>query len=339
MLEIANNEFWRHPVTSGMYRIDEFVAGSYYTMVPNEYNDTVQPKIGKIIVNFVADNITAAQAGLVDLINTNNQTEISEFNKLSGMTMFPVEIMFYRYFICNIEGVDGNTNPAMADICVREAILHAIDRETLAESLFPGLAHISNGGVSPDNPAYIGTEYAYDPELAHRLFEEAGWDFNNTLRLLLYYSDQTSLDFMDAIVYYLGEAGVKAEYTVTSQGTQDLYQTRNYDIGYKGLSAFDVSEWYGEYNSTNSNFRMIFNGDTAFDEYIEQYVSSTSQEEKNAALVELQKMEKEKLYKLPLYTIGNNVFVNTDHVQLPEGMSFGNPWYRTNMHFEDWELK
>ena len=339
LLEIANNEFWSHPVTSGMYKLDEFVAGSYYTLLPNEYYDGAKPKIQKIICNFVADVVTAAQAGLVDYTNTNNQSVIAELNKLSGMTMYPVDILFYRYFLANIEGVDGNKNPVMADVRVRQAIMHAIDRATLAESLFPGLAHISNSGVAADNPASIGTEFAYDPELAHQLLVDAGWDFNYTLRILLYYSDQTSLDFMDAIVYYLGEIGMKAEYTVTSNGTQDLFQTRNHDIGYKGLSAFDISEWYGEYNSANANFRMVFGGDTAFDEYIEQYASATSQEEKNAALVKLQEVEAEKLYKLPLYTIGNNVFINTDHVLVPDGISFGNPWYKTNVHFEEWELK
>jgi peptide/nickel transport system substrate-binding protein len=339
LLEIANSEFWGHPVTSGMYKVDEFVVGSYYTMVPNEYYDGPQPKIQKIIVNFVANSVTAAQAGLLDMYNTNNQADIAELNKLSSMTMFPVDIMFYRYFIVNIEGIDGNTNPVMADARIREAILHAVDRATLAESLFPGLAHISNSGVAADNPASIGTEFAYDPELAHQLLVDAGWDFNTSLRILLYYKDQTSLDFMDAIVYYLGEIGMKAEYTVTSNGTQDLFQTRNYDIGYKGLSAFDISEWYGEYNSTNANFRMINGGDTAFDEYINDYAAATTQEEKNEALKHLQEVEAEKLYKLPLYTIGNNVFINTDHVQLPEGIVFGNPWYKTNIHFEDWELK
>ena len=138
------------------------------------------------------------------MTNTNNQSVIAELNKLPGMTMFPVDILFYRYFLANIEGVDGNTNPVMADIRVRKAILHAIDRETLAESLFPGLAYISNSGVADDNPASIGTEYAYDPDLARQLLVDAGWDFDYVLRILLYYKDQTSFDFMDAIVYYLG---------------------------------------------------------------------------------------------------------------------------------------
>ena len=57
---------------SGMYRMDEFVAGSYYTLVPNEYWDGPKPKIEKIVINFVADPVTAAQADLVDMTNTNN---------------------------------------------------------------------------------------------------------------------------------------------------------------------------------------------------------------------------------------------------------------------------
>ena len=339
LLEIANSEFWSNPVTSGMYRLDEFKAGAYYTLVPNEYYGGTAPKIQKIIVNFVANTVTAAQAGLVDMYNTNNQGDIAEFNKIQGMTMFPVDILFYRYFLANIKGVDGKENPAMADVRVRQAILHAIDRETLSESLFPGLAHISNSGVAADNPASIGTEYEYNPELAKQLLAEAGYDMNRPIRILYYYSDQASVDFMDAIAYYLGEVGLKTEVTKTSNGTQDLFQTREHDVGYKGLSAFDISEWYGEYSSSNANFRNVFAGDTAFDPYIDQYNAATSQEEKDEALRKLQEVEAEKVYKLPLYTIGNNVFVNTDRVQLPEGITFGNPWYKTNIHFEDWELK
>lgn len=339
LLEIANNEFWGKPVTSGMYRVDEFKVGAYYTLVPNKYYDGPAPKIPKIIVHFVADTITAAQAGLVDMYNTNSQADISELSKISGMKMYPVDIMFYRYFLANIEGVDGKANPAMADVRVRQALMYAIDRATLAESLFPGLATVSNGGVSNDNPASIGTEYPYNPDLAKQLLTDAGYDFTRPIRILYYYSDQATVDFMDAISYYLGEIGLKTEVVKTSSGTQDLFKTREYDIGYKGLSAFDISEWYGEYSASNANFKNVFNADPAFDGPINEYLAATTQEAKDAALAALQQLEAEKVYKLPMYTIGNNVFINEDHVQLPEGIVFGNPWYKTNIHFEDWELK
>ena len=72
---------------------------------------------------------------------------------------------------------------------------------------------------------------------------------------LYYYSDQNSIDFMDTIAYYLREVGMKVETVQSQQGTVDLFQTRNYDVGYKGLSAFNIAEWYGEYSSGNANFR------------------------------------------------------------------------------------
>ena len=328
LLELHNNAYWSKPVTSGMYTVDEMNPGNYFTLVRNEYYEGTAPKIDKVVVNMVADMITAAQAGQVDYTNTNSIDMINELNKLDFMTMYPVDILFFRYFIVNMEGVDGHQNPPMQDVRVRKAILHAIDRQTLAESLFPGLANVCN----------MGTEYEYNPELAKQLLEEAGYDFNHTFRILYYYSDQGSIDFMQAIAYYLGEVGMKVEVTQSSNGTQDLFQTRDYDVGYKGLSAFDISEWYGEYSSTNSNFRNIFNGDTAFDDLIAQYAAATTTADKEAILADLGEIEAELAYKLPLFTLGNNVFVNTGRVALPEGIVFGNPWYKTDVQFEQWEI-
>ena len=110
-------------------------------------------------------------------------------------------------------------------------------------------------------------------------------------------------------------------------------------LGHKGLSAFNISEWYGEYGSAHANFRNIFGGDTAFDELITEYAAAASAEEASAVLVKMEEKEQELLYKLPLFTLGNNVFVNTDKVSVPEGTRMGNPWYRTDIGFENWELK
>ena len=328
LLELHNNAYWSMPVTSGMYTVTEMNAGNYFTMGINPYYEGTAPKIEKIVHYFVSDVITAAQAGQVDVTNTNSIDTINELNKLSNMTMFPVDILFFRYFIVNMEGVDGNQNPPMQDVRVRQAVLHAIDRETLAESLFPGLANVCN----------MGTEYEYNPEKAKALLEEAGYDFNHTFRILYYYSDQGSIDFMEAIAYYLREVGMKVETIQSSNGTQDLFQTREYDVGYKGLSAFDISEWYGEYSSTNSNFQNIFGGDTTFDALIAEYAAATSTADKEAILAELGAKEAELSYKLPLFTLGNNMFVNTGRIQLPADIVFGNPWYKTDIQFAEWEI-
>ena len=237
-----------------------------------------------------------------------------------------------------MKGVDGHENPVMQDKRVREAILHAIDRETIAEQLYPGLAHVLHSGVPNDYAEYNGNAYDYNPEKAKQLLKEANYDFNHTFRILYYYSDQNSIDFMDTIAYYLREVGMKVETVQSQQGTVDLFQTRNYDVGYKGLSAFNIAEWYGEYSSGNANFRNIFGGDTKFDEKAEAIASESDPAKRSAILKELQTLEQDNLYKLPLYTIGNNIFINTNCVKLPDGVTFGNPWYLYDMDLANWEI-
>ncbi len=337
-LDLNNSSYWSAPVTSGAFKLAEMSAGNYYVLVPNEYYEGTPWKITKIISYFVPDMITAAQAGNVDYFNTNSTDIINEMKKLDYMTMYPVDILFFRYFICNMKGVDGNENTVMQDVRVREAILYAIDREALAANLFPGLATVVNSGVPNDYPEYNGKVYEYNPEKAKELLKEAGYDFNHTFRILYYYSDQTSIDFMDAIAYYLGEVGMKVETVYSQQGTTDLYETRNYDIGYKGLSAFSIAEWYGEYNSKNVYFQKIFGGDTQFDELVAAIAAEANPEKRSEILKQLEELEQKNLYKLPLYTIGNNVFINTSHVKLPEDVQLGNPWYLHNMDLANWEI-
>lgn len=330
--------FWSNPVTSGAFVISEFNAGNYFVLEPNPYYNGTAPKINKVVVSVISDWITGAKAGQVDYFNTNNIDVIKEVSKVGGEVMYPVDILFFRYFIVNMKGVDGAENPAMQDVRVREALLHAIDRQTLVESLFPGLATVINSGVANEAAAFNGKEFEYNPELAKQLLTEAGYDFNRPIRILYYYGDQASIDFMEAIAYYLSEVGLKVELTKTTQSTQDLFQTRAYDLGYKGLSAFDISEWYGEYSSVNANFQNIFGADTSFDDMIAELAASTNEETSNEILGRLSTLENEMLHKLPLFTLGNNVFVNSNHLQVNDGQVFGNPWYRTDIGFATWEI-
>lgn len=336
-LQLHNNEYWVKPVSSGMFMVDEMNPGNYYTMVHNPYYEGTKPKITKVVNYFASNIVTTAQANRLDYVFTNSPEQINELDKIAYMEKFPVDILFYRYFIVNMRGVDGNENPAMQDVRVRRAILHAIDRELLA-TMFPDLATIVNSGILSTSPEYNGKVYEYNPELAKQLLQEAGYDFNRPIRILFYYSDQTSIDAMDAVAYFLGEVGLKVDITQTSTGTIDMFQTRQYDIAYKGLSAFAVDEWYTEYQSGNANFRNIFGGDPLFDELTTKLGVETDAAKRSALLMQLQELEQEHLYKLPLYTIGNVVFVNTERVKLPEGVTFGNPWYRTDIRFEDWEI-
>ena len=328
-------DFWKAPVTSGYYMMDEMNPGNYFTLKPNPNYEGTPAKIEKVTVSFVTDFLTAAQSGSADFLYGNASDLVDGMASLSNFQSIPVDVLFYKYFIFNMKGVDGKENAAMQPIEVRQALIKAIDRATLA-ALYPS-ANVINSGVPNSHEAYNGFEYTYDPEAAKAEIAASGYDMSRTLRICYYNNDQTSIDLINMVVYYLEQTGLKVEATLSNDGTTDLFTTREYDIGFKGKSSFSMEEWYSEYMSTDALFANIFGGDTSFDAAIAALSASTTNEAKNAALKDLQALEQEKMYKVPVFTVGNYVFVS-NNVKVPSGVEFCNPLYVCDIDFENWEI-
>lgn len=328
-------DFWKAPVTSGYYMMDEMNPGNYFTLKPNSNYEGTPAKIEKVTVSFVTDFLTAAQSGSADFLYGNASDLVDGMASLSNFQSIPVDVLFYKYFIFNMKGVDGKENAAMQPIEVRQALIKAIDRATLA-ALYPS-ATVLNSGVPNSHEAYNGFEYTYDAEAAKAELAASGYDMSRPLRICYYNNDQTSIDLINMVVYYLEQTGIKVEATLSNDGTTDLFTTREYDIGFKGKSSFSMEEWYSEYMSTDALFANIFGGDTSFDAAIAALSASTTNEAKNAALKDLQALEQEKMYKVPVFTVGNYVFVS-NNVKVPSGVEFCNPLYVCDIDFENWEI-
>ncbi|MGE3797576.1 MAG: ABC transporter substrate-binding protein [Thermomicrobiales bacterium] len=72
----------------------------------------------------------------------------------------------------------NNNHPVLGDKAVRQAMMHAIDREAVIEEIFSGTAVLATANLSPAMEQYYNPEvkqYPYDPEAASALLEEAGW--------------------------------------------------------------------------------------------------------------------------------------------------------------------
>lgn len=329
-------DFWKNPVTSGYYMFDELSVGNYYTLVPNPNYEGTPAKIKKVTVAFVSDFLTAAQSGNGDFLYGNASDLVEGMASLSNYQSIPVDVLFYKYFIFNMKGVDGKENEAMQNVEVRKALIEAIDRATL--STFYPSALVLNSGVPNAHDAYNGFAYAYDTEASKQALIDAGYDMSRPLRICYYNNDQTSIDLINTVVYYLEQLGLKVEATLSNDGTTDLFTTREYDMGFKGKSAFSMEEWYSEYLSTDALFANIYGGDTSFDAAVSKLAAATTDAEKNEALKELQKLEQELVYKVPMFTVGNYVFVS-NNVVVPQGVEFCNPLYNCDVDFENWEMK
>lgn len=329
---LDSDGYWKDPVVSGMYKVGEVVSGETVQLVRNEYYSGTEPNIDEVIlhINYKLTNL--------DYYSTNNITEIINYRSMRSMTEYKVDLLFYRYFVFNIEGADGNQNEAMQDVNVREAIALAIDRESLLYDIYLDSGTIIESGVPTTYEAYNGSEITYDPEKAIELLEASDYDLSRPLCLVYYYTDDTSKAFMEAVAEDLEAVGFQVELYYVST-SEELYIDREYDILLKGLSAFDVSEWYYEYSNDNPNLSTLLGGDTVFDTLVTALSSITSTEEEYEILQELQELEEEYMYKIPLFTLSQVVYINEDRVDLPDNCTFGNTWYKYDVDFENWSIK
>lgn len=326
------NTYWADPVVSGMYKVGETVSYETVQLVKNEAYVGEEPNIDEVILYIDYKNAD------LDYYSTNNSTEIINYRSMRGMEEYNIDILFYRYFVFNICGDDGNQNEAMQDENVREAISCAIDKEGILSDIYFDSGEVIESGVPSSHESYMEVESSYDPEKAKQLLEESSYDMDRPLRLLYYYTDSVSRYFMERVAEDLEAVGFTVEIN-QSVDTTELYDLREYDIMLKGLSAFSVNEWYLEYSSSNANLSAIFGGITEFESLVNDLYIQVDKDEINDTLQELQVLEQDTLYKIPLFTLGQVLFIRDERVSIPSTVTFGNTWYKYDVDFENWYIK
>lgn len=342
VLELHNSSFFEWPIASGMFKITEFSKGNYVILEPFEEYQGDKPNIQKIIVNFSDNPQAMALDGRNDFFVTNSPSEIKVYQDMDKFNYYNGSESWHRYFICNIKDENGNiANKDFANVNVRRAILHAIDREKLVNTYWPDQAEVLNTGITCDAPNYLrdADTYEYDPDLAKKMLEEEKFDFSKPIRIRYYYKDQTTADFMTAISQYLQNVGIKTDVQmIQGDATNYLYNVKEYEMAYKALATFDMEDWYSEYESSNNSFTKIIGKDGYFDDLINRYKSEMDPAEKDEILIELQTLEQEYLYKLPLYKLYAVNFVNKKII-LPEDMKFRGLQFDYDLRLAEWNIQ
>ncbi len=327
--EFLTSLYWRDPVVSGMFKVGSYNINSHYQLVHNEHYSGKKPKIEEVHLKF-----NTGEDQTLDYYVSNNVVEMLNFRAMRGYEEFMIDMLFYRYFVFNIEGVDGNKNPAMKDIRVRQAICMAIDRERLLNNVFYSMGNVVDGKGT------IGElgPYNYNPTKAKELLLESDYDLNRPLRFAYYYGDVTSRNFITEVVKQLEAIGFKVE-ALQQGGAEALYNTRAYDVMLKGYGAIQVTDWYEEYLSNSPLLNKLHGGHGEMDELINQLIGEPDKAVHKEIVEELAAMELELLYKYPLHTINQSVYINTSRIKLPSGFKHGNYFYSHDYNFENWEIR
>jgi len=327
---------WRTiPVNSGMFVIKKHVPGSYYILEPNPYYKDKTPKIKKILCTVTSDFSIAARSGITDFFMANDAETYHAMQKTPGFELKVVPTIFFRFLLFNFFDAAGEEKNIIGDWRTRKAIAMAVDWNTVIKGLYGEQASLTQTGVLSSDKNYAGDWYKYDPQGAKTLLQQAGYNFNHILKIYYYYKDQTSIDVMDAIAYYLGQIGVKCEAVYTSNPVGDVFEGRKHDLAYFGLSAYDNLSWYQMYLRENMNW-MIPARDLFKDE-VAKLEQAYTPKMVAAQLAVLQKMDRDNAFFLPVYTVNQQIW-KSSKLSIPEN-TLGNFWFFFDYKFEEWEIK
>lgn len=206
---LSTSEFFKSPdVGSGPYVFSEWVNDDLVKFAPNT-SFRVTPALDAVFAQFMTSDaaVAALQAGDLDAV----QLQASDVADLAGGD-YDIERSSPTSFRAFYSALDSGK---LADSRVRQAIMYAIDRKALTENLYGGEATVID--TIALNPAWAVpsglNDYAYDPEKATDLLEEAGWDFDTLVRLEVVPGDRDRDNALTIIAEQLNKVGIKAEVT------------------------------------------------------------------------------------------------------------------------------
>lgn len=169
------------PIGTGPFKVKEWVRGSHVEYLRNEkYWDEALPYLDRLVIRWWRDPASrsaAFEAGQLD-IATFNPIPAPDIPRLTATKKFVAEGKGYSNsaWITTIEF--NMRRDVTKNRAVRQALLHAIDRQFIADTVFFGRAQPSTGAIHVSNPLFFSKDvqaYPFDPKLAAKLLDAAGY--------------------------------------------------------------------------------------------------------------------------------------------------------------------
>jgi peptide/nickel transport system substrate-binding protein len=304
--EKGEDTFNLNPVGTGAFKFVSYAPKVDIKLAANPDYWGGAPKLAEVEYRFITEPATAVaelQAGRVDLV----------IPPTIPIGMIPVIEGDANLAIVSVPGptVDAlrfNTRDGItADPKVRKAIIMAVDRATIVQSILAGQA---SEIVSFQSALSFGYDadlkaVAYDPEGAKTLLAEAGVKPGATLQIDIRGNDSTMNEVAQVIASYLQMVGITA--TIKPYETNVLIN----DIIPQGKTgAMFQQKWGGwTFDYDNTAYAMYHSGekwnpydkDETLDKLLESQRPLTDRAQRDKILKEVGRYAADRALELPLY--------------------------------------
>lgn len=187
----ATVPFELQPIGTGPYRVATAASDQTIVLEPFEaYNGSAPPAYEQVELTRVADanaRVSGLRSGQFAMIEDVPAGAFQELDSAgAGVRVEAVDSYAWTvlYFNCG--------RPPFDDVRVRQAVMHAIDRDGIARAAFFGLAEPAwTGFISPEHPEFTEPEtvHRFDPDHARELLADAGYGEEPIPIDLIYHSD------------------------------------------------------------------------------------------------------------------------------------------------------
>jgi len=306
--KVGAEGYAKAPIGSGPYRLTKVDAGSLVEMERFEDYWAGSAKgtatIKKLSIRFVPDpatELTELLAGRADWIWNMSADQFDNVNKMPGLLATRQESMRIGYLSIDAAGRSGAGNP-LTNVKVRQAIFHALDRQTMADKLITGGSRVPH---APCYPPQFGCDenaavkYVYDPAKARQLLAEAGFPNGFETELVSYNPPQWTA----AVQNYLQAVGIKVK-------VSQLQVAAAIQRAWKGENPLYFGSW-GSYsiNDVSANMPNFFTGgnddyarDPELKRYLEEGGSTNDPANRKVAYSAAIRIATEKAYWVPMFT-------------------------------------
>lgn len=162
-----------HPIGTGPYQVNQFIAGQSLTLVRNPNYFGTKPSIQTLVMKPVlqpAARIAALESGEADVIYDVPPSEAQQLSSRQDVTVIRKPSLRGYYIGMNL------LRPEFKDKSVRQAMNYAVNKEAICKALFFGYATPLDSPFAPGLFSYKKTfRYDYNPAKAKQLLESAGW--------------------------------------------------------------------------------------------------------------------------------------------------------------------
>ena len=183
----------KHPTGTGPFKFVSYDQGN--GTIQLERNDQYwgsKAKLGKLVFRVIPDETVRKQeleSGGIDGYDLPNAADLKALRDKGNNVQIrdPFNILYL--------GITQKNNPKLTDLRVRQALMYAVDRETLVKANMPEGAQVATQFAPPNVEGYAKDvrQYPHDPAKAKQLLAEAGV---SNLTVTFYWPSEVTRPYM-----------------------------------------------------------------------------------------------------------------------------------------------